>query len=59
MAFFRLAKVYEHTFNVEGYSYRSWYSLQYFIVPLTGWSSNFKYFGNPKYLRISSKVVDK
>ena len=33
-----------------------WYSLQYWIIPCTGWSSGFKYlFGKPKFLKLSAK----
>lgn len=31
-----------------------WYSIQYFVVPLTGWNSNYRYLNKgPKYFKIT------
>lgn len=33
-----------------------WYSIQYFVVPLTGWNNDYKYINNgPKYFKITRK----
>lgn len=42
----------------SGTSYMyEWYSLQYFVVPFTGWKSNFIFiFGAPKFKRITKKI---
>lgn len=33
-----------------------WYSLQYWVIPCTGWWSDFKYVGGkPKFWKLSSK----
>ena len=35
-----------------------WYSIQNFIIPTTGWSTNYKYIGKgPKFLRITKKKI--
>ncbi len=34
------------------YTMQKWYSLQYFIVPFTGWNSKFKYLGKVKFIKL-------
>lgn len=40
--------------NVTSSRIESWYSIQYWVVPLTGWSSDFRYLSKgPGFKRIS------
>lgn len=34
-----------------------WYSLQYFVVPTTGWNTDFKYLGERKFFVLTSKKI--
>lgn len=40
--------------NVK-YEIIEWYSIQLFILPLTGWRNDFVYIGKPKFYRITPK----
>lgn len=32
-----------------------WYGIQYWVIPMTGWTSDFKYIGKVKYVRLTPK----
>ena len=39
------------------YKVFEWYSLQYWVIPCTGWWSSFKYLGGkPSFLKLSAEV---
>jgi hypothetical protein len=32
-----------------------WYSFQYFVIPTTGWNTDFKYLGKRKFFKLTKK----
>ena len=43
--------------NVK-YKKLEWYSMQYWIIPCTGWWSDFKYIGRkPKFWKLTNKIT--
>jgi hypothetical protein len=57
--FVRLTKHTENTivnYNLIGIT--QWYSIQYWILPFTGWQTDFIYLGNksPRYWQITKKI---
>lgn len=39
------------------YTIYTWYSIQFFVIPLTGWYNHFIYaFGFKRFIRITKKV---
>lgn len=45
--------------NILASHYEQWYSIQYWILPFTGWNTEFKYIGksSPKYLKITTPKI--
>jgi len=40
---------------IDNESNEYWYSLQYLVVPTTGWTTDFKFVGNRKLFKITKK----
>lgn len=49
-------RITRHTSVIEGHGVIQWYSIQYWILPFTGWDSPFIYISKgPKYLQLTAK----
>lgn len=55
--FIRLTRIEDKGENEFCFTYYYWYSIQYFIVPLTGWWNEFVWLENQKFYQLTKKKI--